>query len=108
MKKDRKVYAIDLDWTLCLWEFRWEGEPTPILERIEKVNKLYTSWHIVLIYTARDPDYFRATYAWLVKHWVKHHGINMSRKPWADIYIDDRRIYANTFFKDDINTLDYE
>ena len=104
INKDRKVYAIDLDWTLCKGEFRGEWEPTPYLERIEKINSLYTKWNIILIYTARDPSFFVATYAWLIKHWVKHHWINMSRKPWADIYLDDKAVFTNDFFEDDINT----
>ena len=99
----KKVYAVDLDWTLCEWEFRWEREPTPYKERIEKINDLYTKWNIILIYTARDPSYFTLTYAWLIKHWVKHHWINMSRKPGRDIYVDDRAIFSNDFFWDIIN-----
>lgn len=97
---ERIVYAIDLDWTLCEWKFRWEWEPTPIQSRIDKVNSLYKQWHIILIYTARDPDYFRLTYAWLIKYGIMHHWINMSRKPLADIYVDDKAISDKEFFKD--------
>jgi len=97
-KIERSVYAIDLDWTLCEWEFRGWAELVPIQDHIDKINKLYIKWNIILIYTARDPAFFTDTYAWLIKYWVKHHWINMSRKPWADVYIDDKAINAEDFF----------
>lgn len=97
-KRERWVYAVDLDWTLCEWEFWWEWEPKPLLDRIEKINNLYKEWNIILIYTARDPSYFQLTFAWLIKYWVMHHWINMKSKPWADIYIDDKAIKDTDFF----------
>lgn len=97
-KRERWVYAVDLDWTLCKGEFWWEWEPTPLTERIEKINNLYKWWAIILIYTARDPRYFIDTYAWLIKHWVMHHWINMKCKPGADLYIDDKAINDKDFF----------
>ena len=100
MKENRIVYAVDLDWTLCEWEFRWEWEPRPLQKRIDKINSMYKQWHIILIYTARAPEYFQVTLAWLIKYWVMHHGINMRIKPWADTYIDDKAISADLFFND--------
>lgn len=95
--KKRTIYAFDLDGTLCTGKPReWECEP--IRERIEEVNKLYKQWHVILIYTARYPEYFSDTLAWLIKFWVHHHGINMRTKPGADIYIDDKAISAGEFF----------
>ena len=98
--KERRVYAVDLDWTLCEWEFRGEWEPTPKIERINKINELYKNWSIILIYTARNPTYFQLTYAWLIKYWVMHHWINMQHKPGADVYIDDKAINDKLFFND--------
>jgi len=97
-KRIRIVYAIDLDGTLCEWKFWWWAEPAPIKQRIELINRLYIEWAIILIYTARDPEFFTDTYAWLIKHWVKHHWINMWRKPGADVYIDDKAINVEDFF----------
>ena len=94
---ERKIYAFDLDWTLCTWKPR-EWECTPIKYRIDKVNKLYKQWNVILIYTARHPEYFQDTFAWLIKFWVYHHWINMWRKPWADFYIDDKGIHDKDFF----------
>lgn len=85
-----KLICVDLDWTLCEWEFRWEWEPTPIIERIEYIKYLYERWWHIIIYTARATSYFTVTMAWLIKHWVKFHWIAMQQKPWADLYIDDK------------------
>ena len=104
---NKLVYAIDLDWTICLGQFRGEWEPEPIQSRIDYINWLYKKWHIILIYTARDPSLFVQTYAWLVKHWVMHHWINMQRKPGSDYYLDDKAIYTNHFFNDKINDLNF-
>ena len=94
---ERKIYAFDLDGTVCTGKPR-EWECLPIQDRIDKVNKLYKQWHIILIYTARHQEYFQTTLAWLIKYWVYHHWINMQRKPWADFYIDDKAINDKDFF----------
>lgn len=90
-----KLLAVDLDWTLCTGEFRWEWEPLPIQERIDYINWLYKKWAHIIIYTARSPEYFTLTFARLIKYWVKHHWICMQYKPGADIYLDDRCININ-------------
>lgn len=98
MDKDKKVYAIDLDWTLCEWQFRGEWEPKPSLDRIEKINKLYKEWNIILICTARNPQWYAVTLAWLIKYWVMFHWLNCQYKSWADIYVDDKAIKDTDFF----------
>jgi hypothetical protein len=94
---ERKIYAFDLDWTLCTGKPR-EWECTPIQYRIDRVNDLYKKWQVILIYTARHPEYYQDTLAWLIKHWVYFHWLNMWRKPWADFYIDDKAISDKDFF----------
>lgn len=93
-----KLIAVDLDGTLSLGEFRWEWEPTPIKERIDYINSLYIKGAHIVIYTARSPEHFTNTFAWLIKHWVKHHWINMQHKPWSDLYIDDKSLHINDVF----------
>lgn len=86
-----KLIAVDLDWTLCKWEFRWwEPEPKPIQEAIDYINSLYQRWAHIIIYTARQPILFQETMAWLIRYWVMYHWIVMQQKPWADLYIDDK------------------
>lgn len=87
-----KLIAVDLDGTLCEWAF-WETEPCkPIEKMIGYVNSLYKQWAHIVIYTARDPQYFEKTQHWLVENGVMFHWIAMMRKIGADVYIDDRAI----------------
>lgn len=88
-----KLICIDIDWTVCKWEFReWMSEPEPLLERIEYFNNLYKKWWHIVMYTARQPNLYQLTLAWLIKHWVMFHWVAMRYKPWADLYIDDKAI----------------
>lgn len=86
-----KLIAVDLDWTLCKWEFRKEGDiVVPLPERIEFINTLYyKGWHII-IWTARFPKWFESTKKWLDDNWVMYHWISMHTKIGADLYIDDK------------------
>lgn len=93
----RTVIAVDLDGTLCEGEFWGDGEPEPKNIVINKVNNLYKSGAVVLIYTARMPEYARQTQTWLDKHGVLYHGVNYQRKPGADVYIDDKALNVEDF-----------
>jgi len=88
-----KLICVDLDGTLSIGEC-WSktDEPKPIQEMIDFVNSLYNKGSHIIIYTARFPDMYQMTLAWLVKHGVLFHGISMRVKPGADIYIDDKAI----------------
>ena len=87
-----QLIAFDLDGTLCKGEF-WGGEePKPIPEMIKLVWKLYQKGAHIVIFTARQLEYTKETYAWLDKHGVPYHGIMMNRKPGADLYVDDKSI----------------
>lgn len=91
-----KLIAVDLDGTLCIGNCWTEEEclfAKPILERIDKVNKMYTGGGHIIIYTAR-PEWFRfATEYWLNKHNVRRHALVMCpNKMGADYYIDDKAI----------------
>jgi len=89
-----KLFAIDMDWTLCKWEtwFDTDPESEPNQEMIDFVNWLYIKWAHIVIYTARDELLYTLTQNWLEKHRVRFHWINMKRKPWADCYIDDKAL----------------
>ena len=95
--KDRKVYAVDLDGTLCekisggWWAKENAPDPKPIPKVIKKVNEWYTQGHTIIIHTARPRMYYEATEAWLIKHGVYYHAIRMG-KVRADFYIDDKAI----------------
>lgn len=90
-----KLICVDLDWTLCCWEFWGEWEPEPILDMINYINRLYEKWWHIIIYTARATEYFTITYAWLIKYGVKFHWIRMQHKPGRDLYLDDKALHIS-------------
>jgi len=97
-------YIIDIDDTIC----KEEGpviHRQPYPERIKKINELYDDGHIIIFYTARgnksgrgEPYYRPITEAQLAAWGVKYHELYF--KPFdGDIFIDDRSIHPNEFFK---------
>jgi hypothetical protein len=93
-----KLICVDLDWTLCEWEFWWEWEPKPLTERIEFIRNLYIKWAHIIIYTARRPVYYKETISWLIKYDVPFHWVSMFIKPWADCYLDDKSLNDEDVF----------
>lgn len=104
------TYVFDLDNTLCKTENNDYLKSKPILERIEKVNKLYDDGNTVIIHTARGMGssnnnqiqainkYYSITENQLKKWNVKYNYLILG-KPSADYYIDDKGINDNDFFK---------
>ena len=96
-----KLIAVDLDGTLSQGEcWNITDEPKPIQSMIDFINSLYRQGAHIVIYSARMPDMYQMTLAWLIKHGVLFHGINMRIKPGADLYIDAKALHI-----DDINKL---
>lgn len=88
-----KLIAVDLDGTLSDGECWSEtDEPTPIQQMIDFVNSLYKKGAHIVIYTARFPSMYQMTLAWLIKHGVLFHGINMRVKIGADLYLEDKAL----------------
>ena len=89
-----KLIAVDMDGTLCDGEWWGDGEqPKQRPEIVALVTKLYRRGAHIIIYTARQPNYYALTHAWLIANLVPFHGICMTMKPGADIYIDDKAIH---------------
>ena len=89
--KNRKVINFDLDGTLTNGEPYWDKEPTPVEDQINKLRKLYSEGHIIIIHTGRQWEFAPETVGWLIKNRIPFHGIYMA-KGGADIYVDDRSI----------------
>jgi mannose-6-phosphate isomerase-like protein (cupin superfamily) len=92
-------YYIDIDDTICrpykgalTTEEKYENA-TPIVERIEKVNALYSDGHTITYWTARGGDsgidFESLTRQQLASWGCKFHTLIMG-KPSYDIYIDDK------------------
>lgn len=103
-----KIFAIDLDDTLCTRPKEVEtlglskySHCAPIIENIEKVNKIYDAGNYIIIYTARGMSHFKGNiflvYSNLyeltknqLETWgVKHHQLVMGKLHY-DMLVDDK------------------
>ena len=98
-----KTYCFDLDGTLCT---NAEGDyenSTPLVERINIVNKLYDDGNTILIDTARGSttkiDWYDVTKKQLAVWGVKYSNLRVGVKLNADIFVDDKGISDKLFFK---------
>jgi len=98
------VYCFDLDGTLCSTDGNNYKDSKPKKDRIEIVNTLYKDGHTILIDTARGcvsgKNYFFFTMEQLKSWGVKFHTLRTGVKFGADIFIDDKGIQDQQFFKD--------
>jgi trehalose-6-phosphatase len=94
---DRDIIMVDFDGTLTKGGRFWtDDEILPNQEMIDWVNKKYREANCIIIFTARPYEVMRETVAWLIKHGVKYHGINMD-KPGAQMYVDDKAFNLGSF-----------
>lgn len=103
------IYVFDLDGTLCDNVGANYELAQPILDRIEIVNKLFDSGHIITIYTARGMNscknnpikayekYFSLTQQQLNDWNVKYHNLFLG-KPCGDVYVDDKGVSDADYF----------
>ena len=110
-----KIYAFDLDETLCYREKDVEhlgpdkySYCHPIQPMIDKLNRLYDEGNTIYIYTARGMGQFNGdlikvynhlyvlTLDCLKKWGINHHGLIMGKIHY-DYLIDDKAINSNDF-----------
>jgi hypothetical protein len=95
-------YIVDIDGTICSHEKDYR-DALPFRERIDKINKLYDEGNYIVYDTARGTvtgiDWKEVTENQFKEWGVKYHELIISRKPFGDVYIDDRAINATDFFK---------
>ncbi len=88
------IYCFDLDGTLCETNDGDYLNAVPLLRRVARVNRLYDAGHTIIIDSARGSvtgeDWHSQTLAQLEEWGVKHHQLYVGRKPYADVYVDDR------------------
>lgn len=106
----KKKYVIDIDGTICSITDGKYVFAEPIKERIEKINLLYNQGHDIILYTARGMNtfkgntkavyekYYNVTVKQLNDWGLKYHSLILG-KPSGDVYIDDKGINANDYFK---------
>ncbi len=103
-------YCFDIDDTICKHVSGDYNKSEPYRDRIEKVNKLYDEGNYIMYFTARgmgryEGDAKKATDAfWILtndqlKSWgCKYHELILG-KPHVDIFVDDKGINSEDFFK---------
>ena len=104
------TYVFDIDGTICTnTDGRYENAQ-PFTERINFINKLYDEGNKIIFFTARGMNTFqgdiikvKAAYRDLtekqLKQWnVKYHYFLLG-KPSADLYIDDKGVKDEDFFR---------
>jgi hypothetical protein len=74
----------------------------PIKDRIEKINNLYENGNTIVYWTARGTETginWREITEKQFKKWgVKYHKLQFG-KPSYDLFIDDKNVNSDTFFK---------
>ena len=106
-----KTFVFDIDGTICTLSNGDYENAMPISYRINKINKLYNEGNTIIFNTARGMGRYKndasqahaALYDITIKqlnNWcVKYHKLFMG-KPSGDIYIDDKGVNDEDFFKD--------
>jgi|TARA_B110000285_G_C14918354_1_gene511334 hypothetical protein len=103
-----KIIYVDIDETICHYGDLLRYGPTdyskaiPYLDRIKKINDLYDKDNTIVYWTARGTktgiNWFQLTLEQLNKWECKFHELRMG-KPSYDLFIDDKNINSDTFFK---------
>lgn len=97
------IIFIDIDGTICSQEKDY-NDATPFSNRIANVNRLYDDGHTIVFWTARGTqtgiNWYDTTRKQLDGWGVKYHELRMG-KPAYDLFIDDRNIHSDVYFKDE-------
>ena len=98
------IIYVDIDETICRTpDSRDYSLSEPIMDRIEKINKLYDEGNTIIYWTARGSGtgklWENLTYKQLYLWGCKFHEIKLG-KPVYDLFIDDKNINSEEFFND--------
>ena len=106
MNKNFKVYCFDIDGTICQNTYGDYDLAKPIHERIDFINSLFEAGNEIVMFTARGSttgiDWYEFTEKQL-KDWGLKFNKLLLGKPFADIFVDDKGIEADDFFRENIN-----
>ena len=105
------TYVFDIDGTICSNTNGNYEEAQPLMNRIEKVNKLYDQGNTIIFQTARgmgrsknSTAYAQAAFYEMTKRQLFQWGVKFDDlflgKPAADIYVDDKGVKDEEFFKE--------
>lgn len=98
------IIYVDIDETICKTpEDRDYSKAVPIQKHINKINKMHDNGDTIIYWTARGTmtgiDWRDVTEKQFFEWGVKYHELKFG-KPNYDLFIDDKNINAETFFKE--------
>ena len=105
-----KIFCFDIDGTICNNTYGKYHLAKPYLDRIQKINDLFNQGNEIVFCTARgmgssngdqieaNKKYYEYTYKQLISWGCKFHKLYLG-KPKSDLYIDDKAIIDNDFFR---------
>ena len=101
------ILYVDIDETICMSpDDRDYAKAKPIKKNIDKINKLYDDGNVITYWTARGTgsgiDWRNVTEKQFDKWGVKYHDLKFG-KPIYDLFIDDKNMNSQTFFKGEDN-----
>ena len=109
-----KTYVVDIDGTICTQSPGQKpdySDAKPIPERIIAMNDLYDKGNNIIYFTARGMGrtqgnqiaaiamFYETTLNQLKEWGVKFHKLYLGKAA-GDVYIDDKGVNANAFFRD--------
>jgi hypothetical protein len=91
-----KVIYVDIDETICTTpKNRKYKDANPIVENIQKINKLYDNGNTIVYWTSRGSrkqiNWYDLTYKQLLSWGAKFHELRVD-KPYYDLFIDDKTL----------------
>jgi len=98
------IIYVDIDETICHYDNveRSYENASPIHNHIAKINDLYDQGNTIVYWTARGSttgiDYTELTRTQLATWGAKHHDVKL-KKPHYDLFICDKAINTEEYFK---------
>ena len=106
-KKEIKTYVFDIDGTICTNTNGAYENAKPYYNRINKINKLFEDGNKIIMFTARgyttNIDWEKLTTKQLKNWGLNYHELKL-KKPFGDIYIDDKAKTDKDFFQSALNS----
>lgn len=104
-QKETMTIRVDIDNTICKTPGTDYRNAVPLPHRIERINNLFDSGHIIIYWTSRGvgsgKNYRELTMRQLRLWGCKFHKLELD-KPLFDLFIDDKNMNANDYFYDEI------
>jgi capsule biosynthesis phosphatase len=109
--KNKKIFCVDIDNTLCTTKLNFYKKSKPIKKAINAVNKLHENGHVIILFTARGMGTFRGNLKKIkkeykkltvkqLKNWQVQYNKLIFGKPSYDYIIDDKSIFFdNKWYK---------